>query len=89
VFDSSVTAPRIGHEPYHRMIPLWLIDWILDGSALILSLCLAAFVCDLSRQDVATLLACCAIYATHEAWETGLIGGNSHRAVEQLIASVV
>jgi hypothetical protein len=67
------------------MIPLWLVDWILDGTALVVSVALAAYLCSFSRRDVATLVLCSLIYVTHEAWESGLIGGTTHQAVEQLL----
>ncbi|OYR76123.1 hypothetical protein DJ71_18510 [Halorubrum sp. E3] len=68
---------------------LTLVDWSLDLAALLASLLLAAHVLDLSARDVAALVACCAVYGAHEAWEAGLVAGGSHRAVEQAIVALL
>lgn len=69
------------------MVELWMIDWTLDGAALILSVVLFAYLRSLSAKDVLTLIACCSLYAAHEAWESRTLGGASHRAVEEAILS--
>jgi len=61
---------------------LTAIDWVLDGSALLLSVVLAKYVLSLSWRDVGVLIVSCSVYAAHEAWEAGVIFTGTHRAVE-------
>ena len=68
-----------------------MIDWTLDGGALLGGVWLAVWVLyDGSIEDAVklTLLTAC-VYVPHEAWEAGRIGGNTHVAVEDAIRSSV
>lgn len=59
-----------------------IIDWFLDGTALILSLLVAKYVLDLSKREVVILILCTSIYTMHEVWESGIFGSGSHRSFE-------
>lgn len=62
---------------------LELIDWSLDAAALLVSLTVAAWVLDLSRRDVAVLVASAVFYIAHEVWESGVVAPGTHVAVER------
>lgn len=66
-----------------------VIDWALDGFALLLSLIIAKRVLDLSYRETAVLVSCTIVYVGHEMWESGLIGGDSHRSFELWIQDVL
>ena len=61
---------------------LEIVDWTLDGGALLLSLAVAKYVLELSVRELAILVGCTVFYVTHEMWESEMIGGSSHRAFE-------
>lgn len=68
-----------------------MIDWTLDGMALFAGVWLAVWI--LYRGSILdaiklTLLTAC-LYLPHEAWEAGVIGGESHVAFEAFLRSVV
>lgn len=64
---------------------LELIDWTLDGSALIISLLVAKRLLDLSNKEVLVLLCSTGIYVLHEMWEAGIVGQSSHKAFEMWV----
>lgn len=68
---------------------LEIIDWTLDGGALLLSLAVAKYVLELSVRELAMLVACTAFYVTHEMWESGMIGGSSHNSFELWICDIL
>lgn len=69
--------------------PIEMIDWALDATALLVSLTLAAVVLRLRAREVGVAVACCTVYAAHEVWEAGLVGGGTHRAFEWWLHGVV
>jgi hypothetical protein len=66
-----------------------IIDWFLDGTALILSLLVAKYVLDLSKREVVILVLCTVIYTMHEIWESGMFGYGSHRSFELWIQDII
>lgn len=66
-----------------------IIDWFLDGTALILSLLAAKYVLDLSKREVVILVLCTGIYTMHEIWESGIFWSGSHRSFELWLQDVI
>jgi len=62
--------------------PIEILDWAIDGSALLLSLLIAKRLLDLSVKDTLILIASTSVYVLHEMWESGMVGGGTHKALE-------
>lgn len=66
-----------------------VIDWCLDFGALLVSLLVTKKLLGLTARETLTAVACFGLYGLHEVWESGIVGGDTHRAFEWWVRGMI